>query len=182
MATWVDPVDSQTDPDAPLTSALAKRWDNNLIAMAEGAPGSPRVDIRSIGDAYIDAIQLDVPAGQNSFADLMLPFKARSFVLNVGISQGGESGGATKALNVRFSNDNGITWSDLAQLATVRRGQYANKSIIVSNGDYIDGPVLGNFPDFPDGGVNAIRLQSSTVSGSSMNSTLNLGVHILSGA
>jgi hypothetical protein len=43
MATWIAPVDSETDPDAPLTSSLAKRWDNNVIAMTEGASGAPKV-------------------------------------------------------------------------------------------------------------------------------------------
>lgn len=43
MATWIAPIDSETDPDAPLTSGLAKRWDNNVIAMTEGASGAPKV-------------------------------------------------------------------------------------------------------------------------------------------
>ena len=43
MATWVEPIDSQTDPDAPLTSELGKRWDNNVIAAFEGASGAPRL-------------------------------------------------------------------------------------------------------------------------------------------
>lgn len=43
MATWVAPIDSQTDPDAPLTSELAKRWDNNVIAAFEGASGAQRL-------------------------------------------------------------------------------------------------------------------------------------------
>ncbi|MCP4493641.1 MAG: hypothetical protein GY820_41020 [Gammaproteobacteria bacterium] len=48
MATWVDPVDSQTDPDAPLTSELGKRWDNNVIAAFEGAADAPRLSLASI--------------------------------------------------------------------------------------------------------------------------------------
>lgn len=41
MATWVDPIDSQTDPDAPLTADLGKRWDNNIIAFYEQGSASP---------------------------------------------------------------------------------------------------------------------------------------------
>ena len=52
MATWVDPVDSQTDPDAPITSDLAKRWDNNVVALAEGAAGAPRIAMAAMGDWY----------------------------------------------------------------------------------------------------------------------------------
>jgi hypothetical protein len=44
MATWVEPIESETDPDAPLTSGLAKRWDNNVIAAFEGATDAPRIN------------------------------------------------------------------------------------------------------------------------------------------
>ena len=43
MADWVEPIDSETDPDAPLTSQLGKRWDSNCIAIAEGSVGAPYV-------------------------------------------------------------------------------------------------------------------------------------------
>lgn len=49
MATWVTPVDSQTDPDAPLTSDLAKRWDNNVVAAFEGASGAVRLSGEGVG-------------------------------------------------------------------------------------------------------------------------------------
>ncbi len=41
MATWVDPIDSETDPDAPLTSDLAKQWSYNLVAFYEQDDTSP---------------------------------------------------------------------------------------------------------------------------------------------
>lgn len=44
MATWTAPIDTETDPDAPLLSSLGKRWDNNCIAIAEGASGAPIVE------------------------------------------------------------------------------------------------------------------------------------------
>lgn len=43
MATWVEPVESETDPDAPLKSELAKRWDNNVIAAFEGDTFAPKL-------------------------------------------------------------------------------------------------------------------------------------------
>lgn len=57
MATWVAPIDSQTDPDAPLTSELGKRWDNNVIAAFEGASGAPRLH----GDAVGGVANLGLP-------------------------------------------------------------------------------------------------------------------------
>tara|TARA_R110000851_G_scaffold200201_5_gene351347 strand:- start:777 stop:1292 length:516 start_codon:yes stop_codon:yes gene_type:complete len=50
MASWVDPIDTETDPDAPLKSELAKRWDNNVIAALEGAPGAQRLALGAIED------------------------------------------------------------------------------------------------------------------------------------
>lgn len=41
MATWTAPIDTETDPDAPLLSSLGKRWDNNVIAAFEGGVGAP---------------------------------------------------------------------------------------------------------------------------------------------
>ena len=49
MATWVAPIDSQTDPDAPLTSELGKRWDNNVIAAFEGAADAVRLHGDAVG-------------------------------------------------------------------------------------------------------------------------------------
>lgn len=43
MADWTNITDAMTDPDAPLTSELAKAWRDNPIAIAEGASGAPRV-------------------------------------------------------------------------------------------------------------------------------------------
>lgn len=36
--------DSQVDPDAPITSGLGYAWRDNPIAIAEGAPGAPRIN------------------------------------------------------------------------------------------------------------------------------------------
>ena len=41
---WVNIPDTATDPDAPLTSSLAKAWSGNFKGMADGDPGAPRID------------------------------------------------------------------------------------------------------------------------------------------
>lgn len=61
MADWEEPLDSQTDPDAPITSQLGKRWDNNVVAMAEGAEGAPRVQGIALGGVSLGAAS--VPSG-----------------------------------------------------------------------------------------------------------------------
>lgn len=48
MADWFDIPDTSIDPDAPLTSELAYAWRDNPIAIAEGAPGAPRIAIGAL--------------------------------------------------------------------------------------------------------------------------------------
>ena len=43
MADYVEILDTQIEPDAPLTAVLAGQWRDNCIAIAEGAAGAPRV-------------------------------------------------------------------------------------------------------------------------------------------
>lgn len=43
MADWITIVDTQVDPDAPVTSELGYAFRDNPIAIAEGATGAPRV-------------------------------------------------------------------------------------------------------------------------------------------
>jgi hypothetical protein len=41
MTTYITITDPETDPDAPLTSELAKKWRDNALAMLEGDPTAP---------------------------------------------------------------------------------------------------------------------------------------------
>lgn len=41
MTTYIAITDPETDPDAPLTATLAKKWRDNPIALAEGASNAP---------------------------------------------------------------------------------------------------------------------------------------------
>ena len=43
MSDYVEILDTQIEPDAPLTAVLAGQWRDNCIAIAEGADGAPRV-------------------------------------------------------------------------------------------------------------------------------------------
>lgn len=43
MTTFVSILDTQLDPDAPLTSSLAYAWRDNPVAIVEGASGAPKI-------------------------------------------------------------------------------------------------------------------------------------------
>ena len=48
MTDWRPVIDTETDPDAPITSSLGKRFDNNCVALAEGASGAPKIQPAAI--------------------------------------------------------------------------------------------------------------------------------------
>lgn len=48
MADWTNIVDSQLEPDAPLTSDLAFAWRDNLLAAMQGAAGAERLRIGAL--------------------------------------------------------------------------------------------------------------------------------------
>lgn len=66
MATWVNPIDSQTDPDAPLTSELGKRWDNNVVAALELDASAPKMKVSVSGGTASSASALTV-SGLSSY-------------------------------------------------------------------------------------------------------------------
>ncbi len=43
MTSYITITDAETDPSAPITSELAKKWRDNPIAITEGETGAPRI-------------------------------------------------------------------------------------------------------------------------------------------
>jgi len=43
MTSYIAITDTETDPEAPLTATLAKKWRDNPIAITEGATGAPKI-------------------------------------------------------------------------------------------------------------------------------------------
>lgn len=50
MTAYTTITDAETDPEAPLTSILAKKWRDNPIAITEGSSGAPKIQ-----DAALDS-------------------------------------------------------------------------------------------------------------------------------
>lgn len=107
MATWDTPIDSQTDPDAPVTSLLGKRWDNNVIAMGEGASGAQRIAVKSVSGS----------GGTVDFTSLVDFLGAQVNLL------GNDSGGAGGTVSLALSDDGGATFYASSAIATIGSGQ-----------------------------------------------------------
>lgn len=56
MATYNDILPAETEPDAPLTSYLAKRFVDNPIAMFEGRNGAPRLQLGAFPRVTVGSI------------------------------------------------------------------------------------------------------------------------------
>lgn len=54
MTSYITITEAQTDPEAPLTSELAKQWRDNPIAITEGAAGAPRIQDAALSTTVTD--------------------------------------------------------------------------------------------------------------------------------
>jgi hypothetical protein len=109
MATHRTIAATETDPQAPLVSALFKALDGNATAIAEGALNAPKVVTPALG-MYFDAFALDGTTSQSSLA--------MDRIANVLIDAHCKpSSGA--ALQIRFSNNNGGSWGSFQSLSAV---------------------------------------------------------------
>lgn len=99
MADWTNIVDSQLDPDAPLTSELAYAWRDNPIAIAEGALGAPRVEGRALGNIFLGRVFIPSDgAGGLTNCDRFGWILVRCAIIT------------QRNLRIRYSNDNGATY------------------------------------------------------------------------
>lgn len=113
MADWKIIPDTDVDPDAPVTSELMYALRDNPVALAEGATGAPRVM----------GVALDTFIGYNN-----TPMTQSSPVAFVGLEGIGEvlvsfsadgidTTSRTHALQVSFTNNNGVTWGGWVSLS-----------------------------------------------------------------
>lgn len=49
MTSYITITDAETDPEAPLTATLAKKWRDNPIAITEGSAGAPKIQDAALG-------------------------------------------------------------------------------------------------------------------------------------
>lgn len=169
MADYNPILDAETDPEAGLRSSLFKRMVANPIAIAEGAPGAPKVQGIAM-DGVLAAAFVDNLATAVAVTGLD---RAKSLIINM---SGSTSGGVS--VRLEFSNDGGSTWGSIQQILSAAYGtnQYftATMSLDIETGDYVYGGigVIGSTPSFQSrvatftvpADCNAIRFSRSNTS------------------
>jgi hypothetical protein len=162
MATWVDPIDSQTDPDAPLTSEIGKRWDNNVIAAFEGADGAPRLSPKAKGYKSIagSAASNLTLAGMSGYLGAVIHVYHHNIAgagapMDISISDDGVSFGATFTVATVGANSVGSTTVTI---------NFADGSVdAVSSGTGAVGYASGSV-GVPAGAVSHIRISAAGAS------------------
>lgn len=104
--------DAETDPSAPLTSELAKKWRDNPLAIGEGSPGAPKILGRALdlwlGNVNVTGTTPVGLSGLSGYDGLLIWWEVDN-----------NSASVNGTWRVRFSADNGVTWEDYATLENV---------------------------------------------------------------
>lgn len=139
-------LDTELDPDAPITSYLGYRLRDNPIAVWEGQTGAPRIS----GKAF----QADITVGGTTRANYpsvttdsewYIPVLTRRFsetgevrlVLDQETTRTSGSGSVTCDIRVRKNNSTIVTWSDTVTTDTTTVTA-RSRDITVVYGDMID--------------------------------------------
>jgi len=68
MTSYITITDAETDPEAPLTATLAKKWRDNPIAISEGSSGAPKIQRAAIQDSSINRVKLSTGTNSGSYS------------------------------------------------------------------------------------------------------------------
>lgn len=156
MTSYITITDTETDPEAPLTSELAKKWRDNPIAITEGATGAPRIVPLAINNWY-GRVQLDTTTTPVVISGL----DSATTLAVVGNFANGTAD--TASLQISGSTDGGSTWGSWFNLTPSPGAQNTRYGVHIvlnlKNGIYDS--VFSDAGDLGAGPFNAIRFSHS---------------------
>jgi hypothetical protein len=114
MVDYVPPSTSQVSPKRPGTVEWGRAADERPIAIADGAPGAPRIAPIAFAGLFLGQIQT-TSASPGGFNDLDR-FEQIMMV--------GGRVGATTQPQIRFSTDNGASWGSWQSFGLVLEGDH----------------------------------------------------------
>lgn len=115
MATYRAIAGTETDPGAPLVSALLKALDGNATAIAEGAAGAPRIEPDAINSRR-SAFAL--PTAGTSFTLTSLNSHLKTVGIDVPNMSATSTGSGVWECWLSLSNDNGSSFAAEVKVAT----------------------------------------------------------------
>lgn len=164
---YISITETETDPDAPLTSALAKKWRDNPIAIAEGASGAPKVVGAALNIFLVEGtstgsgtITLCTATGLDAVNRVGIGYKIRGSAT----SSGGTWYDASIDIRYSLSTDGGSTW-----------GADTSIDYLATNGANGYNPIThGSFYSVDTTGYNALRIRVVHSTNGTKSSTAQL--------
>lgn len=110
MTTYRAIASTETDPQAPLTASLMKALQSNPLAIQEGDPTAPKIQLAAfpgiVGNARVDH-------SGTTGAVVLLPYAGKWLTADLWSEHS-----AAHSLRIRTSTDGGATWSAAQNIAT----------------------------------------------------------------
>lgn len=158
MATHRVIASTETDPEAPLTSSLAKAWADNVEAIREGDPTAPKVQpnaLRRITLISPAAAQLQPFTGLGSYGAVEFEVHVRNTSSN-------------SAFNFQYSTDGGSTWSTAQSMGTLTGTTGA--AILSGSFDFATGQldVIATIYDVNSAATPTLTRTSAALAGASL--------------
>ena len=151
---WLNWTTAEYDVGAPATSLSFERWFRNPVALAQGAPGAPRVMPLAI-DNFLGRITLDTSTTPEAITGID-PETVISAVGNFANGTGDHG-----RIEVSVSTDGGSSWGGWVSLSEGYESTSYPVHIVVNMKNGVsDSPFLATF-DFGAGPFNAIRFRHS---------------------
>jgi hypothetical protein len=149
MTTYIGITDPETDPDAPLTATLAKKWKDNLLAVQEGDPSAPKIQPNAMRRQSFGG----------GAAAQTLDFTGLGAFGGVEFHGGTRNSGTVGNLTFQYSTNGGGSWSSAQTIASVT----ATSGWLTFNGTF----------DFESG---ALRISGAAGSSTGGLTPINVGV------
>ena len=105
MADYTVILDTQLDPDAPITSSLGYQFRDNPEAIAEGSPNAPKISPTALGGIFVGALD------QNGTTYAGFTGLDRIKTLHLTGSFSGSGDASLREFQTRYSEDNGVNWT-----------------------------------------------------------------------
>lgn len=149
---------TETDPEAPLTSALAKAWADNVEAIREGDPTAPKIQPNALRRIAVNggaAAQTQTFTGLGGYGGIEFEVMVRN-------------DGTGNPINFQFSTDGGSTWSTAQSLGGVLATSGA--AWVAGSFDFASGQIEAIFETFQIAGTAAATLTrtSAALAGASL--------------
>jgi len=173
MTSYIAITDAETDPSAPLTAELAKKWRDNPIAISEGSTGAPRIQGKALGGIR----QTLLTVTGTSYATLTGLDSYKWIDLQCSLDP--DSTASARDCDVQLSTDGGSTWTTARTVFRHTFSSATNIKVFVVSIGLQDGAIFTSwdenslmFFDETNANYNAVRIRQS--SSNSTNNVLNV--------